>query len=980
MTRRPHLAAVLLAASVGAASTARAQSVPPLPTPDAGTPTPDAGTPTPDAAVPPAPDVAAPAPGVAAPEPVPDSVPVPDTVPVPDSVPDSAAAARIGVRGTITDAETGTPLPGVIIEQVGGAGASATTDDDGRFTLALPRGSYTLRVRGELYQVRRVRNVLVRGGLTSLDVALRLDDLAVEEVVVEAEPDRKSEAANLAERRRSATVQDAVSAQEMSRTPDASAGDAVKRVVSATVVGGRYVFVRGLGGRYSTTLLNGVVLPSPDPDSTAVPLDLFPAALVANLTVVKSYTPDLPGAFAGGDLVIQTNTYPQDFEVKAKVSMSGDSVSTFRDRLDYRGGSTDWLSFDDGTRALPGEVPTDRPLRVGSTGVDAATAERVGEAFQNVWNPTAQSVRPNLGLSAQVGDTLRDQCGRIYGYLATVNYGYKQAAQRGEVAAVRLSEGQLGIREQLSSDVGTATASLGGLLNAGVELTPEHKLDLLTLYTRTADDRTQDVTGFSESDNQNILGRRFQFVTRAMSFTQLTGRHVLPSAHRLRLEWEGNIAFIARDEPDTRDIQFDLLDDGRRRFQGGPGSGEHFFSRLDDTTGGLGASATLPLADVELRVGGTAQWSQRDFAARRFRFNLVGGDPDVVFLDPEVMLSAEHIGREFRIEERTLQADVYAARSSLVGGFAMADVTRFEPLRIVGGVRYEVSSNKLEPGSPYAITSQPEPGIDRSNGHLLPAVNVIYALGETMNLRGGYSFTVARPALRELAPFLFFDFIRRRAVSGNVNLLDTRIHNVDARWEWFPAERAVLAVSGFVKQFRDPIESVIVNVSQGDVSYANADGASLRGAELEARGGLGFLHRALSDVHGAANLTLIDSSIELGPEAAAQTNQSRPLQGQSSYVVNLDVGWADDERDVSLLYNVFGARIAEVGVEGLPDVYERPFHRVDLTASHRLPRDLKVKVAATNLLNQAVVVEQGGVTVQKYQPGVAFSASLEWSP
>ena len=384
MTRRPHLAAVLLAASVGAVGTARAQAVPPLPdagtqpTPDAvpSTPAPDAATPLPDAAPVPEP-VPAPVPDPGTdPDPDPDTVPDPDTDSVPDTDPDpdpdpdpAAAAARIGVRGVITDAETGTPLPGVVIEQVGGAGASTTTDDDGRFTLALPRGSYTLRVRGDLYQVRRVRNVAVRGGLTSLDVALRLDDLAVEEVVVEAEPDRKSEAANLAERRRSATVQDAVSAQEMSRTPDSSAGDAVKRVVSATVVGGRYVFVRGLGGRYSTTLLNGVVLPSPDPDSTAVPLDLFPAALVANLTVVKSYTPDLPGAFAGGDLVIQTNTYPQDFEMKFKVSASGDSVSTFRDRLDYRGGSTDWLSFDDGTRALPGDVPTDRPLRVGSTGV-----------------------------------------------------------------------------------------------------------------------------------------------------------------------------------------------------------------------------------------------------------------------------------------------------------------------------------------------------------------------------------------------------------------------------------------------------------------------------------------------------------------------------------------------------------------------------------------------------------------------------------
>ncbi|MBL8623805.1 MAG: TonB-dependent receptor [Myxococcales bacterium] len=889
-----------------------------------------------------------------------------------------------GLRGTIVDAETGTPLPGVIVEVIGGdaAGATATTDDDGRYALPLPRGTYTLRIRTELYQIRRVRNVRVGGGVTDLDAKLRLDDLAVEEVVVEAEPDRKSEAANLAERKRSATVQDAVSAQEISRTPDSSAGDAVKRVVSATVVGGRYVFVRGLGGRYSTTLLNGVVLPSPDPDSTAVPLDLFPAALVANLTVVKSYTPDLPGAFAGGDLVIQTNTYPEHFELKAKVGFAGDSTSTFKDRLDYRGGGTDFLAFDDGTRALPGDVPTDRPLRVGQGGVDAPTAERVGESFQDVWNTRAQSIAPNLSLAAQVGDTLKDACGRTYGYLGTVNYGYKQAIQRGKVASVRLAEGQLGVRERLDSDVGTATASLGGLLNAGVAFGPNHKLDLLTLYTRTADDRTQEVQGFSESDNQDILGRRFAFVTRAMSFTQLTGRHTLTDYRRLRLEWEGNLAFIQRDEPDTRDIQFDLLEDGRRRFQTGPGSGEHFFSRLDDTTGGLGASAALPLADVELKVGGTGQWSQRDFAARRFRFNLVGGDPDVVFLDPEEMLSADHVGREFRVEERTLQADVYAADSSLVGGFVMADVSRFEPLRLVGGVRYERSALALTPGSPYAITSQPEPGIDRADAHWMPAANAIYALADDMNLRGGYSFTVARPQLRELAPFLFFDFVRRRAVSGNVDLRDTRIHNADLRWEWFPAERSVLAVSAFAKRFRDPIESVIVNTSQGDVSFANADGASLQGVELEARGDLGFLDHALAAFRGSANLTLIDSQIELGPEAAAQTNQARPLQGQSSYVVNLDLGWDGKASgtDVSLLYNVFGPRIAEVGIEGLPDVYEQPYHRVDLTASQRLPRDLKLKVAAQNLLNQAVVVKQGDITVQEYQPGVAVSASLEWSP
>ncbi|MBK9033634.1 MAG: TonB-dependent receptor [Myxococcales bacterium] len=887
------------------------------------------------------------------------------------------------MRGTAIDAETGTPLPGVTIAVVGGAGQVATTDDDGRFTLPLPRGTYVLRVRAELYQVRRIRGVVVRGGLTQLDLKLRLDDAAVEEVVIEAEPDRKSEAANLQERKRSAVVQDAVSAQEISRSPDSSAGDAVKRVVSATVVGGRYVFVRGLGGRYSTTLLNGVVLPSPDPDSTAVPLDLFPASLIANLTVVKSYTPDLPGAFAGGDLVIKTNTYPQDFEVKAKVSLSGDSVSTGNDRLDYAGGGTDFLAFDDGGRALPSLVPTDRPLRVGTNGVDAATAERVGETFQNVWNTSARSVLPNLGLGAQVGDSFADRCERKYGYLATFNYGYKQGIQDGEVAALRISEGALGVRQRLASRIGTATASLGGLLNAGVELTPDHAIDLLTLYTRTADDRTQEVSGFSEADDGEVLARRMQFVTRAMSFTQLTGRHTLPSLRRSTLDWEANVAVIDRDEPDTRDIEYDLLDDGRRRFQNGPGSAEHFFSHLDDTTGGGGVTATVPLGPVELRVGGLAQWSKRHFAARRFRFGLLGSaDPSVVFLDPEQMLSAEHIGPDFRIEERTLQADTYDASTSQLAGFAMADVTRFEPLRIVGGLRYETGTLALTPGSPYAITQQPEPGIDRADSHVMPAVNVIYAVSDRMNLRAGYSFTVARPQLRELAPFLFFDFARRRAVSGNVDLVDTRIHNGDLRWEWFPAERSVLAASAFVKQFRDPIESVIVNVAQGDLSFANAAGASLKGVELEARGSLDLLHPSLAAFRATGNLTLIDSQIELGPEAAAQTNQRRPLQGQSSYVVNLDLGWERKATgtDVSLLYNVFGERIAEVGVEGLPDVYEQPFHRLDLSASQALPQHLKLKFAATNLLNQDVVVQQGEFAVQKYRPGVAVSAALEWSP
>jgi outer membrane receptor protein involved in Fe transport len=295
-------------------------------------------------------------------------------------------------------------------------------------------------------------------------------------------------------------------------------------------------------------------------------------------------------------------------------------------------------------------------------------------------------------------------------------------------------------------------------------------------------------------------------------------------------------------------------------------------------------------------------------------------------------------------------------------------------------MRYEAQSQVLSPGSPFSITEAAEPGVNRTAMHWLPAANLVYALAPTMNVRAGYSYTLARPQLRELAPFLFFDFARRRAVSGNPKLVDTRIHNADLRWEWFPNEREVLATSVFFKQFRDPIEAVIVNVAQGDVSYANAAGAQGLGLELEARVGLGRVATALARLRAGANLTLVRSQVDLGNTAPSQTNQQRPLQGQSPFVVNFDLAWAAAKTfEVSAHYNVYGERLAEVGVQGLPDVYEQPFHRVDLGASLDLGRGLRLKASAANLLMETVVLRQGDVVVQRLPLGLTAGISLDWS-
>jgi TonB-dependent receptor len=260
----------------------------------------------------------------------------------------------------------------------------------------------------------------------------------------------------------------------------------------------------------------------------------------------------------------------------------------------------------------------------------------------------------------------------------------------------------------------------------------------------------------------------------------------------------------------------------------------------------------------------------------------------------------------------------------------------------------------------------------------LPAFNAIYALTPTVNLRAGYSYTLARPTFRELAPFAFYDFIRRRNVSGNPALKQTRIHNVDTRVEWFVGDNEVLAASAFYKRFENPIERVINSEGAGDLSFENAAGADTYGLELEGRTSLARITDTLRAFRLGANLTLIRSEIDLGSLQGLQTSAKRPLQGQSPYVVNVNLGYERPESgtEVALLYNVYGRRISEVGINTLPDVYEQPFHRVDLALTQRLTASTQLKLTAANLFDSKVTLKQGDVTLFQYRPGIAFSASL----
>jgi outer membrane receptor protein involved in Fe transport len=890
-----------------------------------------------------------------------------------------------GIYGRMTDEANGEGLIEATMKVVTGSNKQALTDLDGNYRLALPPGKYDLRAFYDVYQGRRITGVVVtQGKATRLNVALSADVGAVQEVVVEARSDRRAEGALLQDRKKAAAVSDAISAQEIARTPDSSAGDAVKRVVSATVVDGRFVLLRGLGGRYATTLLNGALLPSPEPDEPSVPLDLFPTSLLANLNVVKSYTPDLPGTFGGGTLLIETNTYPSQFEFKPRLTLGGDTVTTFRMRNSQaQGGFGETLGFASSDRGLPDALPRDH--RLGAGGESAQQLESQWESFTNVWERRSTRAIPNLGIGASLGDTLRFGNQRL-GYLATVNYGHRDGVQTGDFArAARDESANLIPQDVARTTQGFSTANLSGLASVGYQFDRDNELTFFSLYTRGTDTRTYTANGNNNVRGDTYASTRLQFITRALSFNQLRGFHRLGILNESEVDWQANVSRVDRDEPDTRDTLYSASlsnPDAQLSFPNQPNSGERFFAELGETSGGGSINLTLPFSsDLRVKVGGLTQVSARAFNARRFRY-LLNENPVDRTQSPEQLFSPENVGDSIIIRETTRADDAYNAFLGIYAGYVSADYKPVEPLRLVGGVRLEASSQTLTLKDPFTGVESTTGGADQQYLDVLPSLNATYALTPEVNLRAGYSYTLARPTFRELAPFIFFDFVRRRNVSGNPDLLETRIHNVDLRAEWFVGENDVLAASAFYKRFQNPIERVINNPDAGDLGFENAAGADSYGVELEARTSLARFTPTLRPVRVGANLTLIQSQVDLGNSTVvgAQTNKDRPLQGQSPYVINVNVGYERPESgtEVAVLYNVYGQRIAEVGVQGLPDVYERPFHRVDITLTQKLGAT-QLKLTAANLLNASVSLRQGDVTVQTYKPGVAFTAALGWA-
>lgn len=921
--------------------------------------------------------------------------------PAPTTDPD---LALLPVDGRVSD-ERGAPLQGARIH-VRGLATEAITGADGSFRLELPPGSHDLSFLRPGFAARVVR-IEARERMAPLDVTLveagsRLADFEVKAPRIEG-----STASLLEERRTASTLDEMLGAEQMSKAGDSDAASALSRVTGLTVVGGRYVYVRGLGDRYASTTLNGSTLPSPEAEKRVVPLDIFPTSVIDSVVVQKTASPDQPAEFGGGVVQIRTRSIPTERTLRIAATGGFVSGSTFGRAQTGLSHATDWLGFGAGPRALPElvvERAGDQPIKprglFGEGGFEQHEIEAFGESFgTRGWQRRQRRLPPETSLSVSYGDSVQVGGGPRLGALLGAHWsdGWERDTSVRHVYSYA-GDGLLPRRhthyDQVKRRVGlSGIASLGAAWSEHQQITSTLLLNRISEHeslTWFADDPTS-----SADSRSHLVG----WTEQQLLFQQLTGHHRPAGDGGLAVDWRYAWSQASRLEPDRREWTYTVTERGEFLSQKGSWN-EILYGVLQDRNHDFGLDLSLPIArnaerPGRVEIGTTVVERRRNSGIRRFSYEFQGIDGMDLSAPIHEILVPGNIGSDgpedqgyLVLGEVTTNSDDYVAVQHLRAAHALLELPVSNRLRLMGGARVENSVQEVETLELFN-PAQKSIRAELSSTDVLPAATATLAVGprtapDRMLLRAAYGRTVSRPEFRELSQVPFTDFATGALVYGRPDLQRALIDHVDLRWELYPSENESLSLALFAKSFTNPIESIteVSAVSGTARTYANASSATNLGVEVDLRLSLGRITSALRDFFVAGNGAWIHSRVDLEGAAGNDTSSERPLQGQSPWVANLQFGYDDPESgaSVTLLYNAFGPRIVDVGQSGIPDTYELPVHRLDAVALLPLGSDWRLRLKGSNLLNQPRRHETGEALAQERRTGWGVSAQVQWRP
>lgn len=914
------------------------------------------------------------------------------------------------IQGKITDGKTGETIPFAEIELLQN-GSKVQSDLEGIYKFGkLPQGKYSIKVVYTEYPSITITDIdVVNNNVAIVDVVLN-DTVASAidgEVVVTARRNRESVNDLYLKQKTAPNFSDGIPAEVIRRSPDKTAGDALKRISGASIQDNKFAIIRGLNDRYNAAYLNGGPLPSSESDRKAFSFDIFPANMLDNIIISKTATPDQPAEFAGGIISINTKNIPEKKFYSFTFGSGYNTITTFKEQQTYTGGKTDWLGLDDGSRKMPSAIPSvvDFPNNIND---QAALAKQ----FNTNWDLVDKKFSPNYSFQYAMGFNPKI-AGRDFGIIASLTYNrtfnYNETTRK--AFATSLNPDVPSVVESNYLDKNNSEQVLAGaLLNLTYSLNENNRLSFKNIYSINSDDRLINRTGERDILDANptlIRSNARWFTSNNIYSGQLAGEHLLKTS-KVRIDWTVSYSNVKRTIPNLRRSaysRFKFINDPTdpnpldtvytasiATSTVGPNyGGGMFFSDNNENSTSARLDVTYPMMlfkkiKSEFKTGLMAQLRKRDFNARQLgytAYEIPGGnisfDQSLLYLPEDQIFAPENMGLitppsgptngvgGFKLFDGTKKTDSYQASSSLSAAYLMLD-NRFQlknrlksEMRVVWGVRAEYFNQILTALKDNNSNLE----INTTKLDILPSLNYIFSITKKQNVRFSYSQTLNRPEYRELAPFAFYDFTTNFVTSGNDTLLRASIQNLDLRYEYFPGRGQILSGTVFFKHFSNPIEQISRADVTNEVTYRNVPVAQNYGIEIEARSLLSALFHAdtnsfFEQLTVYSNLSIIRSSVDVSAVVGSGSD-SRPLQGQSPYVFNAGIYYNNVKYNwnATVSLNRVGPRIAIVGNVNEPDLWENSRTFLDFQVSKAFWQNkAEFKLNIANILAQKQVFYQ----------------------
>ena len=863
---------------------------------------------------------------------------------------------------------------------------------------SLPAGTYTYEIKAPGFETFKSENITVaEGQISTTQAMLKAKSQTTGDIRIERKTDKNKGDMEITKMQiNQAGVVDGINKNTFIKTPDSRVSQIFKRVSGASVQDNKFVVVRGLSDRYNFALINGAPLPSTESDRKAFSFDIFPSNMLENLFIMKSATPELPGEFAGGVIDIKTVEPRGEKFQNIQIGTGFNTISTLKDFKTYNGGSTDILGFGSNARAIPEGLPSTAEFNALSSQQKADFAKLI----PSNWSTNRGTALPNGSLQYSIGNKVKLADKKSLSYVFA--YSYSNTNNFSLVTRREFEEQASGVitKNELKDSSYTKSILNTGLFNMKLDLGKRTEIQLKTLYSVSSDDKVNTRQGKRDMDIESVYNERstnIWYTQNNLLTTQLLGKHNWKDDWKFN--WTAGYSHVARDIPFLRRMVYQQVDTTLPYFAvvqnndiSTLGAGNMFWSTMTENIANARYDFSKQFGGDDsknlFKFGGLHQYRGRDFAARNLGFskydplgsssfnsNLLLLPEDQIFATENLGLMADGQGG-FKLEEGTNVDDSYDASSLLHGIYGMVDMRLFTNLRVVAGVRAESYQQKFH----YVeFGSNEDQYLDTTVLDLLPSINLTYKITERFQWRASAARTVSRPEFRELAPFTFYNFLNDNLASGNPELQRATINNYDTRLEYFPGKGQVISVSGFYKTFDDPIELLLRTGTSGqpELYFDNIDKATSYGAELEYRMNLGWLNRTdsnsvFSRTTFYTNASLIRSEADLSafPGLEEYPGSTRPLQGQSPYILNVGLFY-ESQKDlvVNFSYNYVGQRIAIAGNIQEPSVWENGRHVLDFQIGKTWKDKYEIKLNCADLLAQDLVFFQDINKNKRYDKG-----------